>query len=114
MSCPLCNTWNLSGETCVQVRCLACRVEQCYSNGRSRGSCRYCHAGMLPGWSGSNNPDIEGRAPGCIVRTDIRCTYKGCGEMAVYNNLPGAKRVACKVHGDGILARKRDRRGGDL
>lgn len=106
MSCPKCRTWNTDGRTCVQVRCLACGAEQCHSRGAGRGTCSVCHYGMLPGWSGNNNPDQPGRHLSS-VRTDVLCQYKGCGVMAVYTSLPGPKDKACKTHGDAIVARHR-------
>ena len=106
MACPRCNTWNTDNRTCIQVRCLACNEEQCHSRGTARGSCSVCHAGMLPGWAGSNNPDREGQYPRSMIRTDIRCTYSKCDEMAVYNNLPGRRSVACQTHGDKVIARR--------
>jgi len=109
MSCPVCNTWNTTGQACVQVRCLACNAEQCHSRGLGRGTCSICYRGMLPGWSGNNNPDQPGRYSSS-VRTDVRCQYKGCDEMAVYTSLPGPKDKACKFHGDAIVARRHNRR----
>jgi len=44
---------------------------------------------MLPGWSGNNNPDQPGRYSSS-VRTDVRCQYKGCDEMAVYTSIEKA------------------------
>lgn len=99
MACPICGTGFLDGETCEQVKCLACSKEQCFSNGIRSGTCHSCHFGMLPGWLGNNNPDLN--------RTSVRCSYKGCGEMAVYIHLPGSKKIACKDHGDKILARRK-------
>lgn len=114
MSCPKCGTWNAKGETCVQVACLACGAVQCHSYGLGRGACHVCHHGMLPGWSRNNNPPdpATGRPmyPNAMEKTSVLCTYKGCGEMAVYNNLPGAKPYACKPHGDAVLARQKARR----
>lgn len=109
MSCPICCTWNAHNETCVQVACLACGAVQCHSRGLGHGSCHECHAGMLPGWSRNNNPidpaTLRPMYPLAGEKTSILCGYKGCGEMAVYNNLPGAKPYACKAHGDAVRAR---------
>jgi len=57
---------------------------------------------MLPGWSGNNDPARE------WVKV-IPCSYKGCKEPAVYRDLPGSKKVACKMHGDKIIERQRKR-----
>lgn len=110
MACPKCRTWNTNNQTCVQVRCLACDTEQCHSHGRSNGSCKHCHYGMLPGWSRNNNPDREGHYPLSSIRNDVLCSYKGCGKPAVYGNLPGQKQVACQGHGDKVVARQKERR----
>lgn len=106
MACPTCRTWNTDNQQCVQVRCLACGVEQCHSRGFRRGTCAACFYGMLPGWSGNNNVDQAGRYPYSGITTSVRCDFKGCDAMAVYTCLPGAKAKACKSHGDAVLARR--------
>lgn len=107
VSCPSCNRWNSDGKLCLQVRCLACGTEQCHLNGASKGACKHCSYGMLPGWSGNNNPDQPGHYPSSSFRNDVLCQYKGCTEPAVYTALPGAKDKACKVHGDAVIERER-------
>lgn len=109
MKCPTCNAWNTDGKTCEQVKCLACGAEQCHSHGSTRGTCSVCTYGMIPGWSGNNNPDQPGRYRPACVRTDVLCEYAGCDEMAVYTCLPGPKNKACKSHGDALIARKKER-----
>lgn len=77
---------------CTQVACMACGTVQCHANGSARGTCRTCHRGMLPGWSG-NQP---GQA----------CSYKGCKEPAVYRDMPRGKSRVCATHGAAMLQRK--------
>lgn len=84
-------------DMCDQSTCMACGTEQCHGNGSGRGTCRECHYGMLPGWSGSS----ERRA----------CDYKGCAEPAVYVYLPGSKSTCCLAHGRGILERRANKKG---
>lgn len=107
MNCPQCQVWNPDGRTCEQVACLACGTVQCHSHGRARGTCRSCLYGMLPGWSGSNNPEGPHRYVGAIARNDILCSYKHCGEPAVYRGLPGARAIACRAHGERVIARRK-------
>jgi hypothetical protein len=75
---------DVGADVCTQSTCLACGIEQCHGNGSSRGTCKRCHYGILPGWSGSQGT----------------CAYKGCGKPAAYRYLPGGKAYACKAHGD--------------
>lgn len=113
-NCPDCGTWNGTGAACLKVKCLACGAEQCHSRGLGRGACHVCHFGMLPGWSRNNNPidPATGRPayPNAGEKTSILCSYAGCPEMAVYNSLPGSKPVACKKHGDAVVARENKKR----
>ena len=76
----------------MQVKCRACGAVQCHGNGAGNGRCNICHYGRLPGWSFHTHSHA--------------CAYKGCGEPAVYADLPGSKKDCCSKHGKAILVRR--------
>jgi hypothetical protein len=109
--CPNCGRWSPGDKPCEWVSCLACGTFQCFGNGSARGTCRTCYHGMIPGWSGNNNPaDHPGRYRPAMPSESVRCDYKGCNAMAVYRHLPGSKSRACLAHGTAVLARQAERR----
>jgi hypothetical protein len=82
MGCTFCGSMR-SSQDCEAVACLGCGAVQCHGNGLGRGTCRACHYGILPGWSGS----------------DCRCSYKGCASRATFRYVPRVGNV-CAAHAE--------------
>lgn len=79
--CPFCGTMAGHGSRhmpCKPATCMLCGTVQCFEGGPS---CRACHYGFIPGWSGTSGQE---------------CGYAGCKGEAVAK-VPGRK-LACMAH----------------
>lgn len=77
-TCPACGIVNSTGKLCATVKtCKLCGMIQC-GNG---GTCRFCHHGLLAGYSGH----------------DKICDYANCNEERVARGKRG-KWYVCREH----------------